>query len=282
MQTVEQLLHRSPYSPCCAIAWPASPYDSKLDAYASMLGSPSPTRQRNATACNTCSFVTRQTLRHDQSYFTRQNPAKCPLIIPVYQAESAPWLTMALALVGCSPAGAIGILSSRQALPVTADQPTAENERRNFLWMCIFPLGGRTWSRHQWWCSITAVVARRRARQLRLCRRSAWPAHGMIGVIAGLPGLSKITYPDFNATTAQLPSPGGEREAAMAERNPNRCFVMGHSAGAYNAAMLALDDRWLALRFEQGIFPALDRPLSGPLRLYPDHQLASKNRYSPS
>ena len=27
--------------------------------------------------------------------------------------------------------------------------------------------------------------------------------------------------------------------------NPKRVFVMGHSAGAYNAAMLALDARWL-------------------------------------
>lgn len=27
--------------------------------------------------------------------------------------------------------------------------------------------------------------------------------------------------------------------------DPSRIFVMGHSAGAYNAAMLALDKRWL-------------------------------------
>jgi hypothetical protein len=35
--------------------------------------------------------------------------------------------------------------------------------------------------------------------------------------------------------------------------DPQRLFVMGHSAGAYNAAMIALDGRWLA---EQGMTPS--------------------------
>lgn len=33
--------------------------------------------------------------------------------------------------------------------------------------------------------------------------------------------------------------------AALYGCNPSRIFVMGHSAGAYNAAMIALDKRWL-------------------------------------
>jgi acetyl esterase/lipase len=36
------------------------------------------------------------------------------------------------------------------------------------------------------------------------------------------------------------------RRAERWQVNPRRVFVMGHSAGAYNAAMLALDARWLA------------------------------------
>lgn len=35
--------------------------------------------------------------------------------------------------------------------------------------------------------------------------------------------------------------------------NPSRIFVMGHSAGGYNAAMLALDKRWLAA---EGLSPS--------------------------
>src|SRR6185436_18003885 len=38
----------------------------------------------------------------------------------------------------------------------------------------------------------------------------------------------------------------GLRDAARLGGNPKRVFVMGHSAGAYNAAMLALDPRWLS------------------------------------
>ena len=41
--------------------------------------------------------------------------------------------------------------------------------------------------------------------------------------------------------------------AAEYGSSPSRVFVMGHSAGAYNAAMLALDKRWLA---EVGLSPS--------------------------
>jgi acetyl esterase/lipase len=42
--------------------------------------------------------------------------------------------------------------------------------------------------------------------------------------------------------------------AAELGADPRQLFVMGHSAGAYNAAMLALDGRWLAA---QGLQPGL-------------------------
>ena len=34
--------------------------------------------------------------------------------------------------------------------------------------------------------------------------------------------------------------------AAELGADPHRVFIVGHSAGAYNAAMLAVDPRWLA------------------------------------
>jgi acetyl esterase/lipase len=47
------------------------------------------------------------------------------------------------------------------------------------------------------------------------------------------------------------------RNAARLGSSPQRIFLAGHSAGAYNAAMLALDPRWLA---KQGLQP---RQLAG-------------------
>lgn len=38
-----------------------------------------------------------------------------------------------------------------------------------------------------------------------------------------------------------------QREAAKYGGDARRLYVMGHSSGAYNAAMLALDPRWLAV-----------------------------------
>jgi acetyl esterase/lipase len=54
----------------------------------------------------------------------------------------------------------------------------------------------------------------------------------------------QVRYPDFLDdgaaavvwTVRQIAAHGG---------NPKNVFLMGHSAGAYNAAMLALDPRWL-------------------------------------
>jgi acetyl esterase/lipase len=52
-------------------------------------------------------------------------------------------------------------------------------------------------------------------------------------------------YPDFLRDSAQALA-WGLTEAKRLGGNPDRVFAMGHSAGGYNAAMLALDARWLA------------------------------------
>lgn len=57
--------------------------------------------------------------------------------------------------------------------------------------------------------------------------------------------------------------------AARFGGDPARLFVMGHSAGAYNAAMLALDPQWLARqRLAPGAIKGLVG-LSGPYDFYP-------------
>ncbi|TWI70249.1 acetyl esterase/lipase [Pseudoduganella lurida] len=73
----------------------------------------------------------------------------------------------------------------------------------------------------------------------------ALAARGIVAVIADYRLYPRAKYPDFLDDSAQAVG-WAVRHAAEQGGDPHRIFVMGHSAGAYNAAMLALDERWLA------------------------------------
>jgi acetyl esterase/lipase len=73
----------------------------------------------------------------------------------------------------------------------------------------------------------------------------ALASRGILTLVADYRLYPQVRYPDFLADSAQALA-FGLREAPRLGGNPKRVFVMGHSAGAYNAAMLALDPRWLA------------------------------------
>ncbi len=73
----------------------------------------------------------------------------------------------------------------------------------------------------------------------------ALASHGILTVIAGFRLYPQVRYPDFLADSSQAVA-CVEREAPLYGGDPRRLFVMGHSSGAYNAAMLALDPRWLS------------------------------------
>lgn len=74
------------------------------------------------------------------------------------------------------------------------------------------------------------------------------------GVMALLPDYR--LYPDVDWRGVLRDSAAAvawaRREVAARGGNPERIVLVGHSAGGYNAAMLALDRRWLA---EQGLEP---------------------------
>lgn len=72
----------------------------------------------------------------------------------------------------------------------------------------------------------------------------AFAARGILTLVADYRLYPEVLYPDFLFDGAQALA-YGLTEAAHLGGNPKRVFVMGHSAGAYNAAMLALDPRWL-------------------------------------
>jgi acetyl esterase/lipase len=73
----------------------------------------------------------------------------------------------------------------------------------------------------------------------------ALAASGIVAVIADYRLSPAFPYPAFVQDSARAVGWAVEHGAAHGA-NPDRIFVMGHSAGAYNAAMVALDPRWLA------------------------------------
>ncbi len=72
----------------------------------------------------------------------------------------------------------------------------------------------------------------------------ALSSRGIIAVLPDYRVYPEVRYPDFLKDSAQALA-WTLRSLHELGGDPQRVFVMGHSAGAYNAAMLALDARWL-------------------------------------
>lgn len=73
----------------------------------------------------------------------------------------------------------------------------------------------------------------------------ALASRGIMAVIPDYRLYPEVRYPDFLDDSAQAVA-WTTREIARYGGDPKRVFVMGHSAGAYNAAMVALDPAYLA------------------------------------
>lgn len=72
----------------------------------------------------------------------------------------------------------------------------------------------------------------------------ALAARGVLTLVADYRLYPEVRFPEFLNDSAQALA-YGLREAGRLGGDPKRVFVMGHSAGGYNAAMLALDGRYL-------------------------------------
>lgn len=81
----------------------------------------------------------------------------------------------------------------------------------------------------------------------------ALASRGIVTVVADYRLYPEVRYPGFVEDTARALA-WSYRHIADYGGDPHRLFVMGHSAGAYNAAMVALDSRWLAA---QSLFPGI-------------------------
>jgi acetyl esterase/lipase len=73
----------------------------------------------------------------------------------------------------------------------------------------------------------------------------ALASRGIIAVLADYRLYPQVRYPEFLEDSARAVA-WTAKEIKRVGGDPKRLYVMGHSAGAYNAAMIALDPRWLA------------------------------------
>jgi acetyl esterase/lipase len=80
----------------------------------------------------------------------------------------------------------------------------------------------------------------------------ALASSGIVAMVADYRLSPAFRYPVFVQDSARAVA-WALQHAADYEADPAKVFVMGHSAGAYNAAMVALDSRWLAA---EGLKPA--------------------------
>ena len=72
----------------------------------------------------------------------------------------------------------------------------------------------------------------------------ALAAQGFVVMVVDYRLHPEVRYPDFLDDCARAVGYGLEHARELGA-DPRRVFLFGHSAGAYNAAMLALDPRWL-------------------------------------
>ena len=72
----------------------------------------------------------------------------------------------------------------------------------------------------------------------------ALAARGVLTLVADYRLYPEVRYPDFLSDSAQALAFGLDHAVRLGG-DQKRVYVMGHSAGGYNAAMLALDSRWL-------------------------------------
>jgi acetyl esterase/lipase len=175
-------------------------------------------------------------------------------------------LAAALLLSGCSPADPLNLLAWRYGTEITRSVAYGEAPRQTLdvyrpasstkSPVIVFFYGGswQTGDKETYLFVATALAQR-----------------GYVVVVPDYRVYPQVRYPAFLEDGARAVR-WAKDNAARFGGDPGRLFIMGHSAGAYIAAMLVLDDRWL-----QGVGLTPDHDvkgligISGPYDLLPLH-----------
>jgi acetyl esterase/lipase len=166
----------------------------------------------------------------------------CASLVRVAGAAAA-GAALLFALAGCSPLGAINALVRSDTYRLGADVAYGTLPRQMLDvytpvtaapaagWPVVVFFYGGFWTSGERadYKFVGAALAER----------------GVLTLVADYRLYPEVSYPDFLVDSAKALAYGMEHAAALGG-DPKRVFVMGHSAGGYNAAMLALDPRWLA------------------------------------
>jgi acetyl esterase/lipase len=148
-------------------------------------------------------------------------------------------LLAALLTGGCSPADLLNAVAQRSGYTVTRSMAYGTHPRQALdLYapsdggkhpVVVFFYGG-SWQQgaKESYTFVAAALARR----------------GYLTIVPDYRVYPDVRYPGFIEDGAQVVR-WARDHAAGHGGDPERLFIMGHSAGAYIAAMVALDDRWL-------------------------------------
>ena len=169
-------------------------------------------------------------------------------------------------MAGCSATGALNAVTTSSSYTLNADvaygtqprqkldiyTPTAAPPAKG--WPVVVFIYGGSWNSGQ------------RAQYKFVAEALA--ARDVMTLVADYRLYPEVRYPDFLSDSAQALAYGLDH-AAQLGGDPKRVFVMGHSAGGYNAAMLALDGRWLKAAGHSPNELAGWIGLAGPYDFYP-------------
>lgn len=181
-------------------------------------------------------------------------------------------LLPALALAACSPALVLNVVTSSHGAKIQTDIAYGDGSRRKLdvyspkdalnAPVAVFFYGGS-------WQSGGKQTYRFVA--------SALAARGIVTIVPDYRLYPEVHYQGFLADGASAVR-WAKDHAREYGGNPTKLFLVGHSAGAYIAAMLALDSEWLG---KEGLSPARDLKgfvgISGPYDFLPftDEKIAA-------
>lgn len=150
---------------------------------------------------------------------------------------------LALGLTACAPTRVLNALADSDTYTLKADLPYGPDPRQR---LDIYtPTRAATSARHPVALFFYGGSWNNGERADYRFVGEALASRGVLTLIADYRLYPQVSYPDFLRDCAGALA-WTLREAGELGGDPHRVFVMGHSAGAYNAAMLALDPRWLA------------------------------------